>query len=173
VPEKRRHGEENTKNANKLHRSGFPEEIITLKSWPLAIVVVLGGFFNVVSTYPGVRGQGPNKHRRNVFGVLFLEMSFDRCPSSAGVLCRVARPAMKATPILFFEANAGVFELGHLCRFHDPPFGRTFARRFLIPARDLHTPSLSRPGRIETDKREQDSQDNASQRSSYLMIRLR
>lgn len=86
---------------------------------------------------------------RNVLDVLFLEMSFDRCPSGVGVRCRVTRPAMKAAPIFFFEANAGVFELGHLSKFHDPPFGCTFARRFLIPARDLHTPSLSRPEQID------------------------
>lgn len=88
------------------------------------------------------------KNRRNAFDILFFEVNFDRRPSDVGVWCRAVRPAMQASPIFFLEANAGVFELGHFSRFHGPPFGRTFGSRFLVPARDLHTPSLSRPERI-------------------------
>ena len=141
-------------STNKLHRSGFPEEIIALKSRLHAIIIVLCGLVDVVSTYPVVRKQSSDEHRWNVFDVLFLEMSFDQCPSGVGVRCRVTRPAMKAAPIVFFEANARVFELGHLSRFHDPPFRRTFASRFIIPAGDLHTVSLSRPEQIEKRKME-------------------
>jgi len=43
---------EKAKTTDGLHRGGFPEEVITLKSWPHAIIIVLCGVVNVVPTHP-------------------------------------------------------------------------------------------------------------------------
>ena len=44
---------------------------------------------------------------------------------------------MKTTPIFFLETNARMLELGHFSRFQNPPFGCTFASKFIVPVRDL------------------------------------
>jgi len=80
-----------------------------------------------------------------VLDALFFQVSLERCPGLIGVWYRVTRPAMKTGPILLLEANTGVLEFGHLCRFHDPPLGCTFSTGPVVPARDLHSSSLSNP----------------------------
>lgn len=60
-----------------------------------------------------------------------------------GERCRVVLPAMKASPIIVLEANAGVLELGHFSRFQDPPLAWTFSKRSIVSARDLHMLSNS------------------------------
>ena len=116
---------ENGKTTDELHHSGFFYEVIALKSRLCTIIIVLCGIVDVMPGRPG--GQSPRPWW-NVNDALFFEVRFDQGPCGRGVRCRVACPTTEATPITAFEANAGILELGHFDRFHDPPLGwRAFA----------------------------------------------